>query len=137
MIKRLRDLLLRRAEKLFKDSIKSYEEGFYDLALVYLEQSLQLFLKVEILEKYSKFPKTHNLRVLFEVLNYDLSDDELLVVDLLEDTYISGRYLEKEYSEEEYKRALEFEKLKKHKIDLERNKDKYFKNLEKSVLGLY
>jgi len=110
MIKRLRDLLLRRAEKLFKDSIKSYEEGFYDLALVYLGQSLQLFLKAKILEKYGKFPKTHNLRVLFEVLNYDLSYDELLVVDLLEDVYISGRYLEKEYSEEEYKKALEFVK---------------------------
>ena len=26
---------------------------------------------------------------------------------------------------------FEFEKLRKHKIDLERNKDKYFKNLEK------
>ena len=108
--RKLYEMLLKRAKRLYEDALRSYNDGFYDLALVYLEQALQLFLKAKALEKYGKFPKTHNLRLLLEILDLKLSKEDILVLDLLEDAYIAGRYLEKEYSKEECEKALEFVK---------------------------
>ncbi len=110
MRKELYNILMRRAKRLYEDSLRCYKDGFFDLALVYLEQALQLFLKAKALEKYGKFPKTHNLRFLLEILDYKPSKEEILILDLLDDAYISGRYLEKEYSKEEFEKALEFVK---------------------------
>jgi len=110
MRKKLFSLLIRRAKKLYKDSLRNYKERFYDLALVYLEQALQLFLKAILLERFGNFPKTHKIKELLNLLGFKLSEEEILIVNLLEDVYIGGRYLEKEYSKEEYEIALKFVK---------------------------
>ncbi|BFI73328.1 DNA-binding protein [Nanoarchaeota archaeon] len=108
MKKYLYEILMKRSRRLYNDSLRAYNDKFYDLALVYLEQSLQLFLKAKILENIGEFPKTHDIKKLLEILNYSFSEEDLLVIDLLNDVYISGRYLEKEYSKEEYEKALNF-----------------------------
>jgi len=110
MRKKLYELLMKRAKKLYKDSLRSYKEKFYDLALVYLEQALQLFLKAIILKKFGDFPKTHRIKELLELIGFKLKKEEVMIVSLLEDVYIGGRYLEKEYSKEEYEIALKFVK---------------------------
>jgi len=110
MRKKLFNLLIRRAKKLYKDSLRNYKERFYDLALVYLEQALRLFLKAILLKKFGDFPKTHKIRELLNLLGFELSEEDVLIVNLLEDVYIGGRYLEKEYSKEEYEIALKFVK---------------------------
>ena len=62
MRKYLYELLMKRSKRLYDDSLRAYNDGFYDLALVYLEQSLKLFLKVKILENIGEFPKTHDIK---------------------------------------------------------------------------
>jgi len=110
MRKKLYNLLMKRAKKLYKDSLRNYKEKFYDLALVYLEQSLQLFLKAIILKKFGDFPKTHKIKELLKLINFEPKEEEIMIINLLENVYIGGRYLEIEYSKEEYEIAMKFVK---------------------------
>ena len=105
---KLYDLLIRRVKRFYEMAKENYNLEYYDLALVHLEQALQLFLKAKILEKFGKFPKTHNLKELFKILGKELKKEDLLIVDLLEDAYIGGRYMLRDYSREECEMAFKF-----------------------------
>ncbi|ABP50303.1 MAG: HEPN domain-containing protein [Pyrobaculum arsenaticum] len=88
------------------------EVGEYNLALFHLEQALQLCLKYKIYEKYGDFPKTHSLKRLLSEVGQVAADP--VIVDLLEDAYISSRYLPVRYSKESAQRAYgEVEKVLK------------------------
>jgi len=53
--------LLRRSDVFFKNALSNLRDKEYDLAMFNLEQSLQLFLKVKILEKGVEFPGIHEI----------------------------------------------------------------------------
>ncbi len=75
--------------------------GTYALAILDLEQALQLSVKAGLLDEGIAYPRTHNIRRLLELLA-DVRKNEVLrntvkeyVVELrlLEEAYISSRYV--------------------------------------------
>ncbi len=112
----LGDFLRRRAEAFLDVARADYERGYYDLVLFHVEQFLQLYLKYLLFRRLGDFPRTHSLTRLFkdviEVYGDDaLRDfyrDNLEVLYLLEEAYITSRYLPREYDEEIAGRVLRF-----------------------------
>ena len=80
--------------------------------LFFAGQALQLYVKYILAKELDDYPKTHNLRILFQKLAkidakaekfYDENAD---IFDLLEEAYITARYLDKEYSVKSAEKAL-------------------------------
>ena len=56
------EYLLERSRRFLETARIQIERGFYDLAAFSLEQSLQLFLKAELLKLKVDYPRTRRLR---------------------------------------------------------------------------
>ncbi len=82
------------------------DKGFYDLAVLSLEQSLQLYLKASLLKLGVDYPRTHSVRKLLELLGELAESEEVrellskYAVELgaLEDAHITSRYIPREYT---------------------------------------
>ncbi len=98
------DFLKKNAVKFLEKAEESYNRSEYNFAVFFAEQSLQLLLKYLIGKKYGEFPKTHNLRILFELTESDdlmnLYRHNLDTVRELELSYVASRYMDVEYSKE-------------------------------------
>ncbi len=108
------EFLKRNALKFLEEAEEAFNKGDYNLTMFFVEQFFQLALKYLLYRKYGEFPKTHSLKMLFE-----LTKDESLIeyyrnnLDLLRDielSYIASRYLDVEYSEKVAKDALNLAK---------------------------
>ncbi|MCD6494132.1 MAG: HEPN domain-containing protein, partial [Archaeoglobaceae archaeon] len=71
--------------------------------LFFTEQALQLYIKYILAKTMDDYPKTHNSRVLFQILSQfdskavEFYDEHSDVLDLIEESYITARYIGKEY----------------------------------------
>jgi HEPN domain-containing protein len=105
--------LLERSRK-FKDAFEfHFSRKDYDLAAFNLEQSLQLFLKGNLLKRGIEFPKTHTLRKLFLLLGESLGklkefkkfeEENSLEFASLEDIYVTSRYFPRKFEKGEVER---------------------------------
>ncbi|MFP3952301.1 MAG: HEPN domain-containing protein [Candidatus Bathyarchaeia archaeon] len=115
------EVLRRRSEGFLRDAEVDYCRGDYDLVLFHVEQSLQLYLKYLIYLKIGDHPKTHSLTRLVkdaaELYEDDALEafynDNIELLYLLEEAYITSRYLPRTYEEEIAKRILQFSKAAK------------------------
>ncbi len=118
MAKNYMEILKKRAKAFLEIAEHDYSRGYYDLVLFHVEQFLQLYLKYLLYRRIGDFPKTHLLIRLFkDVLKvYDNEDlkrfyeENLEILYLLEEAYISSRYIPREYDEEIARRILDFSK---------------------------
>ncbi len=118
MAKNYMEILKKRAKAFLEIAEHDYSRGYYDLVLFHVEQFLQLYLKYLLYRRIGDFPKTHLLIRLFkDVLKvYDNEDlkrfyeENLEILYLLEEAYISSRYIPREYDEEIDRRILDFSK---------------------------
>ncbi len=108
--------LKRRALAFLEDAKVDFKRGSYDLVLFHVEQFMQLYLKYLLYRKLGDFPKTHSLtRLLRGFLGMygeerirNFFHDNLEMLYLLEEAYITSRYLAREYDEEIARRAIKF-----------------------------
>ncbi len=100
------EILKKRAEKYYKYARRFFEEGDYDSAAFYIEQTIQFFLKYLLLKETGFFPRIHDLDILFrsagkihkELLDfYEKHKDVLWEIYY---AYTNSRYGEKEYPKE-------------------------------------
>ncbi len=106
------EYLLERSKEFLQTAKYQREKGFYGLAVLSLEQALQLSLKSKMLKSGVDYPRTHSVRTLLEMLS-DLAPEEekstirqmlnkyLLELGMLEDAYITSRYVMREFKREE------------------------------------
>lgn len=104
------EFLKKNALKFLEEAREAFGKGDYNLTMFFVEQFFQLSLKYLLYKKYGDFPKTHSLKVLFE-----LTKDKSLIeyyrenLDLFRDielSYIASRYLDVEYSDRVARQAL-------------------------------
>jgi len=108
------EILKKRALSFLRDAREDFKHGDYDLVLFYVEQFMQLFLKFLMYRKISDYSKTHSIIKLLRDLTkvYEgcglesFVNENLEMLYLLEESYISSRYLPREYDEEIASRAL-------------------------------
>ncbi|QOJ79012.1 HEPN domain-containing protein [Infirmifilum lucidum] len=86
------------------------ERGDYGLAMFFVEQFFQLSLKYVLYRKYGDFPKTHSLRILFELTKEERYTEFYREnLDLLREiklSHVASRYFDVEYSEGVARRAV-------------------------------
>ena len=108
---------MKRRARAFLESAKAdFNRGDYDLVLFHVEQFLQLYVKYLLYLSLGDYPKTHSLTRLLKDLKKvrqedvlkRFYDENLEMINLLEEAYITSRYLPREYDEEIARRALEF-----------------------------
>lgn len=112
------EFLKENAEYFEKKAIEALKEK-PKFVLFFTEQALQLYIKYILAKTMDDYPKTHNLRVLFQILSkfdskaLEFYDEHSDVLDLIEESYITARYIGKEYSIKSAKRAIDvFKKFK-------------------------
>ncbi len=105
----LEEHLKRRALVFFRNAMRNFDDGDYDVSMFNLEQAVQLYIKYLIYLKLGDFRKSHDLKVLFKDLLrlygdcglkdfYRVYSDKLRI---LSDAYILSRYIPVEYDREE------------------------------------
>ena len=108
------EFLKRKALKFLEKASESFNKKEYEFTMFFIEQFFQLILKYILYKKFGDFPKTHSLRILFE-----LTKDNNLIefyrqnLDLfreIELAYVASRYFDVEYSENIAKKALDLAK---------------------------
>ena len=110
------ETLKRRALAILKDSNVDFERGDHDLVLFHVEHFLQLYLKYLLYKRLGDFPKTHSLlRLIKDVARVYGSkelkrfySENLEMLYLLEEAYITSRYVPREYGKEIAERILKF-----------------------------
>ena len=116
MEKRYSAVLKKRARTFLESAKAGFDRGGYDLVLFHVEQFLQLYLKYLLYLRLGDYPKTNSITGLLkdlrrisreEVLEY-FHEENLEMIHLLEEAYITSRYLPREYDEDIARRALEF-----------------------------
>ncbi len=108
------DFLKRNALKFLEEAQESFNKGDYAFTMFFVEQAVQLTLKYLIARRFGDFPRTHSLKLLFELTG----DDELMNfyeenVDLIREielAYIATRYTEVDYTKGVAERALQLAK---------------------------
>lgn len=105
-VMKIEETFSERIKKYAREGRRHFEEGDLDLASFFVEQSLQLALKLVLLKRTGAFPYTHNLHLLFkELLTFrpDLaplySQNRALVDDIYQ-AYFSSRYYPFEFDRE-------------------------------------
>ncbi len=106
--------LKRRALAFLEDARFDFMREEYDLVLFHVEQFVQLYLKHLLYLRLGDFPKTHSPSELFKLLARVYNREEVMefyrenleMLALLEDAYISSRYLPRAFSREVAERAL-------------------------------
>ncbi len=110
------DFLRARAAAFLEAARSDLSRGDYDLVLFHAEQAIQLCLKHLIFSRVGDFPKAHSLvRLIREALKLggipglrELYEENLEMIYLLEEAYISSRYLPHSYGRDIAERALRF-----------------------------
>jgi len=108
--------LKRRAIGFLENAKSDYSREYYDLVLFHVEQFVQLYSKYLLYRKIGDYPKTNSLtrliRYLIKVYENcklrEFYENNLEMIYLLEEAYISSRYIPREYDKEIAKRALDF-----------------------------
>ncbi len=105
-------LYIERAEKFRKNAEFNFKNGDYDLAMLHIEQSMQLLIKAKLLDLKGYFERTHSLRkLLSEIMEIEGVRDFLIkyktVLRNLERAYITSRYYFEEFFKEEVEEAFE------------------------------
>lgn len=109
--------VLKRRARAFLESAKfDFERKNYDLVLFHVEQFLQLYIKYLLYLRLGDYPKTHSLTRLLKDLGKIYQEDilrnfyeeNLEMINLLEEAYITSRYIPREYDEEIAERVLKF-----------------------------
>ena len=108
------EFLKKNALKFLSEAEESFTKKDYNMVMFFIEQFFQLSLKYILYKKYGEFPKTHSLKLLFEITRdkelinfYRENLDTLREIEL---SYIASRYLDVEYSERIAKESLELAK---------------------------
>ena len=109
------EILLKRAEGFADDALNDLEKSRFDLALVHIEQAMQLIIKAKLLDLKGYFEKTHSLRKLLEELAEIFKKEEIAtfiekyreILKIIEFSYIAGRYLMEEFEKADVKKAFE------------------------------
>jgi len=107
--------LIERSRRFLETARIQMDKGFYDLTVLSLEQSLQLYLKASLLKLGVDYPRTRSVRKLLELLGELAEAEEVrellskYAVELgaLEDAYITSRYIPREYALEEASRLFQ------------------------------
>lgn len=105
------DFLKKNAIKFLEEAKESFRRGDYAFTMLFVEQAFQLALKYLLAKKFGDFPRTHSLKLLFELAG----DNKLEAfyrenVDLIREielAYIASRYTEVEYTKAVAERALQ------------------------------
>ncbi len=100
------EFLKKRSREFLEEYEDALRGGRYSLAVFFLEQALQLYLKARLLEEGASYPRTHNIRALIRLLARVKDDNKLLELldkyslelSTLEDAYITVRCFFKEFS---------------------------------------
>lgn len=115
-------LYLERANKFIKNAKFNYENRDYDIAMLHIEQAMQLLIKAKILDLMGYFERTHNLRKLLSKLKEIEKNEEVekflrnykIELRNLERAYITSRYYFEEFFKDEVEKALKaYDELKK------------------------
>jgi len=112
------EFLKENAEYFEKKAVEALKEK-PRFVLFFAEQALQLYIKYILAKALDDYPKTHNLRMLFQALSkvdsraVEFYDEYSDVLDLIEESYITARYIGKEYSSKSARKAIDV--LKKFK----------------------
>jgi HEPN domain-containing protein len=109
------DFLKERAKEFWERTSEDIKNGWFNLCVLDIEQSVQLWLKYLIAIKAGDFPKTHYLNELIsEVVNIYRTDKllkfykkNILQIRSLEDAYITSRYFPKKFSKDETKKLMQ------------------------------
>ena len=108
------EFLKKNALKFLSEAEESFNKKDYNMTMFFIEQFFQLSLKYVIYKKYGEFPKTHSLKLLFEIIKDEnlikLYRENLDTFREIELSYIASRYLDVEYSERIAKESLELAK---------------------------
>ncbi len=107
----LMNFLKRNALKFLEEAKESFKKEDYAFAMLFVEQAVQLALKYLLARRFGDFPRTHSLKLLFELTG----DDGLMAfyrenVDLIREielAYIASRYTDVEYTKAVVERALQ------------------------------
>ncbi|RLE55733.1 MAG: hypothetical protein DRJ30_03265 [Candidatus Methanomethylicota archaeon] len=110
------DFLRRRAFAFLESAKSDFTRESYDLVLFHVEQFIQLYLKYLLFRKIGDFPKTHSLihliKYVMKIYGEDplkkFYDENLEILYLLEEAYITSRYLPRQYDREIAERILNF-----------------------------
>ena len=104
------EFLKLNAMKFLEKAEDSFKKGEYNFTMFFLEQFFQLTLKYFLAKRYGEFPKTHSLKVLFELTKddklikfYKDNIDEMREIEL---SYIAARYFDVEYTRNVAERCL-------------------------------
>ncbi len=108
------EIMLMRAKIFERDAKIDFENKNYDIALVHVEQAIQLILKAKLLELTGYYEKTHKITKLLDDLYKvtkncnikDFLDKEYFVLKRIEQAYISGRYLVETFTEKDVKEGF-------------------------------
>ncbi len=106
--------LKRRALAFLEDARSDFMREEYDLVLFHVEQFVQLYLKHLLYLRLGDFLRTRSPSELFKLLARVYNREEVMefyrenleMLALLEDAYISSRYLPRTFSREVAERAL-------------------------------
>jgi len=103
---------IERAEKFRRNAEFNFKNGDYDLAMLHIEQSMQLLIKAKLLDLKGCFERTHSLRKLLSEMREIEGVEEFLanyktVLRNLERAYITSRYYFEEFFKEEVEEAFE------------------------------
>jgi len=120
------DFLKKKAKYFEEEAREAYEKSRFTLVLFFVEQSLQLYLKYLIYKRIGDYPKTYNLKILFDNLNRLINKSEFIseneeIIDLLTTSYIESRYTMMEYSKKSAEISLKFLDKFKEKFNNEIN----------------
>jgi len=97
------EVLRRRAAEFLEAVRDDLRAGRYDLAAFHCEQATQLALKYFLAKELGYFPRTHDLRELFELAGRikptlkDLYNEFKFEVEVMLDAYVGARYLPRSY----------------------------------------
>ena len=104
------EFLRRNALKFLEEAKEAFSKGDYGFTMLFVEQFFRLSLKYILYKRYGEFPKTHSLKLLFELTrSSDLADYYRRNLDLLREielSYIAARYMDVEYSRRVAEEAL-------------------------------
>ena len=113
------EFLKTRAKEFFERAKEDFEKQRFNLAVLDIEQAVQLWIKHLIFIKARDFPKTHYFDVLLKELSRvynnkkieEFYKNHILEFKILEEAYITTRYLPKDFNKDESIKIIKFSKM--------------------------
>ena len=108
------EFLKENAKKFLELAEECFERKDYKLVMFFVDQFFQLGLKYLLMRRYGEFPKSHSLKLLFQLTRddktmdfYRKNSDILREIEL---AYVASRYFDVDYSERVASRSLKLAK---------------------------